>query len=334
MTKQTLLFGNGLGRSFDNDFYSLERALNTSWDAEDVLDDNQRTLICNCLDDDLLEGDLKAPTAEEDLRDLQRVLNACDTIKSFEEKIGTGDEGWLNGHGRQFPVAIRKYFHHAATQFHSADKRLPNDFANDLRAFVREARPNIATLNYDDLLYECFTETDIFNQHMLRDGFFQNFDIATHTQYYDANTEGWFLHLHGSPLFVTRNGVARKLLRAQLNTYMGTNSVHLVLTNAKSKPSVIANSTILSAYWKKLAWAFSQPCQLTLVGYGGGDLHLNKLIRDSKGMECVRVVCRNADDSKENQEEHWKNTLRLPAEVNLECIFVDDILDFDKWKPA
>ncbi len=331
MPKKLVIFGNGLGRSFDDEFCQLERALKTSWDEEGVLDEEQKQLICNCLDDELIEGDLKAPTSEDQLQDLQKILDACDMIKAFETKDGAPEQGWLSNHGKRFPIAIRKYFHHAASQFHNPNKRLPIAFADQLRNFVRSDRPHIATLNYDDLLYECFTETDVFRHHMLRDGFFGEFNIESHRQFHDAGKEGWFLHLHGSPLFVNQNGVPRKIVRSQLSDYVGNNSVHLVLTNAKSKPSVISNSQILSEYWTELAKILEKPTHVTLFGYGGGDLHLNKLLAQTSTDTNIRVICREGSKTPDQAVAFWRDTLSPKANEQIEVHQVKSLIGFNDW---
>lgn len=331
MPKKLVIFGNGLGRSLDDEFYQLERALKASWDEDGVLDEEQKQLICNCLDDELIEGDLKAPTSEDQLKNLQKVLDSCDMIKTFETRVGTPELGWLSDHGKRFPIAIRKYFHHAASQFHSPNKRLPVAFADQLRKFVRSDRPHIATLNYDDLLYECFTETDVFQEHMLRDGFFAEFNIERHREFHDSNKEGWFLHLHGSPLFVNRNGSPRKIMRSQLSDYAGNNSVHLVLTNAKSKPAVISNSQILSEYWNELAKILTKPTQVTLFGYGGGDLHLNELLAQTSSATEIRVVCREGSKTRDQAERFWHEALSSKAKDKIKVKQVQNLIDFDDW---
>ncbi|CAD0184002.1 hypothetical protein RUESEDTHA_00880 [Ruegeria sp. THAF57] len=331
MTKKLVIFGNGLGRSFDNEFYQLERALKASWDEKGVLDEEQKKLICNCLEDDIIEDELKAPTSEEQLKNLQKILDACDMIKTFEARDGAPDLGWLSEHGKRFPIAIRKYFHHAASQFHNPNKRLPEQFASQLRKFVRSDRPHIATLNYDDLLYECFTDTDVFQEHMLRDGFFGEFNIERHRQFHDTNKEGWFLHLHGSPLFVNRNGSPRKILRSQLFNYLGNNSVHLVLTNAKSKPAVISNSQILSEYWSELAKILEKPSDVTLFGYGGDDLHLNKLLAEANDDTTIRIVCREGSKTKDQAEKFWRGRLSPKSENKIAVTQVSKLNEFDGW---
>jgi len=330
MTKKLYICGNGLGRAFDNDFYSLERAMKESWNNDSLLTDAQKELICGCLDDDVIEEDDCGPTAEHQLTDLQRVITACDLISDFESKLSTGTEAWLTDRGKEFPQAIRRYFHDVASRFHDPEMQLPSEFAEKLRAFVRAKRPHIATLNYDDLLYECFTETTIFTQHILRDGFFRSFDFERHEQLYSPN-EGWFLHLHGSPLFVNRRRDPVKVRRSELGLYQGTNSNHLVLTNATSKPSVIQNSVVLKNYWRKLNEIVNAGAEVTLFGYGGGDLHLNDLLAKTGESTTVRIVCRNGDDDSDQIEERWHKLLRGKDTEQITVLPYDNILDFDDW---
>jgi hypothetical protein len=253
MVKNLYIFGNGIGRAINADFFDLTRALQRSWSEDGLLTEEQKKLIVSCLPTGVLERDNQAPTNEDELEDLQRVLSACDTIKEIEGR-DLGAAGWLSDHGKDFPVAVRKYLHKAACYFHNRDElffqgdgniNLPIDFKKKLRASIMKAGAHIATLNYDDLLYETFVGTDVFSGHRLRDGFFNGiFDIEKHQTYMDLNPnqEGWFLHLHGSPLFVTQNGVSRKLTRFDLRDQQGIKSTHLVLTNVKYKMSAIGSS--------------------------------------------------------------------------------------------
>lgn len=331
MTKKLYIFGNGLGRAFNNDFYSLERAMKEPWNNDSLLSDVQKELICNCLDDDVIEEDDCGPTAEHQLTDLQRVITACDLISGFESKLSTGTEAWLTDRGKEFPQAIRRYFHDVASRFHNPEMQLPLDFAAKLRTFVRARRPHIATLNYDDLLYESFTGSDIFRSHILRDGFlYGGFNFEQQEGWY-ASDEGWFLHLHGSPLFINRNGNAQKVQRTDLPAYQGTNSNHLVLTNATSKPSVIQNSVVLKHYWRKLKEIVDVGAEVTLFGYGGGDLHLNDLLAKTGESTTVRIVCRNGNDDVGQIEERWHKLLRGKDPEQITVLPYDNILDFEDW---
>ncbi len=327
--KKLYIFGNGLGRAFDNEFYSLTRALQVSWGENGPLSEEQRQLINGCLDDELVETEADAPTSEEQLRDLQRVVDACDLITSFQGRADC-QEGWLTQQGLEFPQAVRRYFHHAASQFHDLNKCLPTNFAKSFRNFVREHRPHIATLNYDDLLYEAYVGHDIAEGHLLRDGFFGEFDFDRHKRLFKPKKEGWFLHLHGSPLFVTREGVDRKLTRAQLREYNGAEKTHLVLTHAKSKPSAIRSSTILNAYWQELDRILSKPTEVTLFGYGGMDLHLNRLLSETDDHVKVRIASRTPT-KKRDARKGWNKRIRGKDIPKENFIFLDNLMRFDQW---
>lgn len=324
--KQLYIFGNGLGRSFENDFYSLKRALEHSWGVNGPLDDTQRQLIHNCLSDDVVEKEISAPTDEGQLRDLQRAVDACDLLEKFQHRADA-ECCWLSDDGKRFPNAVRSYIHDAASQFHSPEMKLPSEFEKKLIEFVEKERPHIATLNYDDLLYEAFTETPIFKKHMLRDGFlYGSFDFDTQRKWLNKQKEGWFLHLHGSPLFVTKEGSEKKITRADLDSYKGADQIHLVLTDAKSKPSTIRSSAILKAYWEELERILAQPAQVTLFGYGGNDLHLNQLLSNTNDETSIRVVSRTPEDTGKAKE-NWRNRFRGKEITDKGFIFLDCILD-------
>lgn len=329
MPRNVVLFGNGLGRAVDNDFFSLERVLQSSWANNNILTDDQRRLIGDCLPTEVIEGELNAPTSEPKLSNLQKVLDACDTIRAFENE--DGNEQWLSKHGASFPIAIRRYFHHAASLFHKGDKSLPQEFASQLRKFIATSGPDIVTLNYDDLLYEAFSDTSVFTDHVLRDGFFGGkLDFAKHEKLFTADKEGWFLHLHGSPLFITKEGEPRKITRNMLAGYAGENSFHVVLTNADSKPSVIENSSILTQYWKKLEELLQDAEKITLFGYGGQDIHLNRLVGFNNTAQ-ICVVCRSGKQTEEELDKKWRKLLRATAEQETKIVALKTLTDFVDW---
>lgn len=330
---EIVLFGNGIGRSIDDNFYSLSRVLEASWRDDQVVSAENKRLITSCLRADVLERDEgTAPTSEEELADLQRVLNACEAILEFEAEDGVEDVFWLSEYGRKFPAAIRRYFHHAASQFHSNDKRLPEAFAAPLRTHILKGGVSVATLNYDDLLYEAFTGTEVFDDHVLRDGFLGGpFDFQKHEGWFKPATEGWFLHLHGSPLFVDKDGKPRKIKRSALSAFRGDSSVHLVLTNADYKPGVIANSEILRAYWQKFEQLLQEAKKITVLGYGGGDLHLNSLLARTRDAQTIRIIARQGQDDASAIAQKWAERF-LPREAgHLQVVLLEDVMDFTDW---
>lgn len=333
MVKSLFIFGNGLGRAISNHYFSLERVLRDAWDDDDVLSERQKHLIRSCLPHDVLEGEDIAPTSEPDLENLQRVLSACDTIRQFEDQIAGTDGNWLNEHGMEFPTAIRRYLHNAACRFNQpvlgVDRALPNKFQKKLRGFIMHKGGHIATLNYDDLLYECFTDTDVFKKHRLRDGFFnRKFNFAAHETWYKGKNEGWFLHLHGSPLFMGPSDQPEKITRAELDEKIGHDSTHLVLTSVQHKRAAIQSSEILKTYWDKLQQIIPESTNVVLFGYGGLDVHLNEQLRHLHHEADLRIVEYDDGADLADREKFWR---AATGRKNLGLIRMQNILNFDLW---
>lgn len=291
--RKLLLFGNGLGRSLDNDYFSLARALQHAWDSPDALSDAQKLLINKCLPGDLIESSLSiAPKSEAELDRLQVVLACCDEIRKYEASNGPS---WLTAEGRQFPEAIRSYIHHAASYFHESPCALPSSFSGPLKSFILSSRSHVATLNYDELLYRAFVNTDIFRRfECLIDGFVPDFNKANLERNYPQR-QAFYLHLHGSPLYYSApaDGSLLKGSMSSIRRLKGHSSTHLVLTHVKHKATVINASPILKEYWSRLEEAMKEVEGIVIFGYGGGDDHLNDLIREyflGKQVEVVERV--------------------------------------------
>lgn len=295
----------------------------------------QKELLHFCINDGLIEDELTAPTKEDELADLQRVLNSCDTIRKFEKRI-QGD-GWLTEKGKEFPAAIKKYFHQTVCNFYKNTNKLPSGFQDALREYITSTGSHITTLNYDDLLYDCFTDTAVFKNYHLRDGFFQKgFDFERAQKLYDKNRkEGWFLHLHGSPLFVNIGENLKKKKRSEFANIVGTESRHLVLTNVEFKQSTINGSEILSAYWKKLREIICDVEEIILFGYGGADTHLNDLIFRASRIHnvSIHVVEKCLGKSPQERLKYWQKALNFPVNETeyVEVQLMDDILEFKNW---
>ncbi len=340
MVESLFVFGNGLGRALDDQFFSLQHAMNAAWSESEILTEKQRQLIRSCLPDGVIEENVSgAPASEAELEDLQRVLSACDTIKSFEFRVnGANEEGWLSEHGREFPIAIRKYVHKAACYFHDrtvlslqdSKPYLPTEFQSSLRAFIMKHGAHVATLNYDDLLYDCFTDTDVFRRYKLRDGFRSGkFDLEGLESFHNDKTDGWFLHLHGSPLFVNIEGQPRKVERARLGSFQGNESTHLVLTSVNFKRNIISQSEVLSAYWSKLKEIIPQLKNIVVFGYGGLDLHLNEALEKADEKANIRIVEFNNGETKSKRMSFWSQQLKRK---DIEVIQLDNVLLFAQWE--
>ena len=254
----------------------------------------------------------------------------------FEKHID--GEGWLTEKGMEFPTAIRKYFHQTVCNFYDDENELPADFQESLRKFVIETGSHITTLNYDDLLYDCFTETPVFGNYHLRDGFFGNsgFDFDQAQRKYDSTKkEGWFLHLHGSPLFINTKRGPKKIKRSEFEKNIGTESRHLVLTNVRFKESTINGSEILSAYWNKLREIICDVEEIILFGYGGADSHLNVQVSLTSILYNIPVLVIeiNLGVPQTDRLSYWQDALSFTASTNdyVDVQLMDNILEFTNW---
>lgn len=336
MVENLFVFGNGIGRSIDNDFFSLQNAMSTVWNDTTILDIDTKALIQKCLPGKDGRSLSTSPVSEEELDGLQLVVNACDIISEFEGD--TWSDVWLSPQGYDFPKKVRNYLHMVASFFiieqnKNKKLKLPNQFRDSLCEAIITHHANIATLNYDDLIYDSFTKSKVFEDHYLRDGFFAHgFDLKMSRDFRKSDREGWYLHLHGSPLFVGENGSCKKMDRGKLRSKTPVSQIHLVLTNMRHKMSLIEASEILSNYWIILKEEVRRAKNIVIMGYGGKDIHLNEALELAPESARIRIVERNmAERTKEDCEREWKSRIN---HKNIEVVLIDNILDFRDWVRA
>ncbi len=319
MSRKTIIFGNGLGMALDAGYFTLDRAIGLVWEKEELLADVSKELIVNCLP----EG-VGRPHGEDELDVLQMALSACDLLNA----IPGSRIHWLSENGQQFPNAVRQFIYHTALQFHQSRHVLPDTFLTPLVAFVNETNTHIATLNYDNLLYQPLIERKVLDGYSgaLVDGLPDTgFDLE-HLERKFGRAFGYYLHLHGSPLFVDRAGTIVKLKQGELFEHSDRISSHIVLTHFRHKATVISASDVLTGYWSKLAEALSESVEILLVGYSGADMHLNSLLLSTNTVPVRIVEWDNAGKPKERSE-YW-NAL-LARDVTL--VRKANILEFDEW---
>lgn len=319
MERKLLIFGNGLGMALDHAHFSLDRALAEIWNRPNFLTDVQRQLVERCL---RRQG---APEGEHELDTLHQAITYCKALA----QIGEGDTHWLTQEGLSFPEITATYLHKGAANLHNYDGALPNVFEDNLVSFVKATRSHVATLNYDKLLYNSFIDNDVFNGYRgyLVDGMLdQGFSSDALERKY-GNKFGYYLHLHGSPLFVSRNQEVVKLPRHQLAVDRHEPSEHIVLTHIKRKPSVIAASHVLSTYWDYLQFALYESEEIILFGYSGLDTHLNVLLRPYLNSKSLRVVEWSGAGEQGIRERYWQNTLGQAVAVTR----LDNITGFIDW---
>ena len=216
MARKTLVFGNGLGMALDANYFALDRAIGDVWNADDLLSTSSKQLICHCLPEDQNDR----PHGEEDLDILQLALSACE----FLGRIAEARIHWLSEDGKAFPVAVRQFIYQTAMKFHGHPQGLPDAFVDALAAFIRDSKSHVATLNYDNLLYQPLIEREVLKGYSgaLVDGFHNSGFDYDHLERKYGRTFGYYLHLHGSPLFVERDDATYKLHQRDIEDAGGT----------------------------------------------------------------------------------------------------------------
>ena len=321
MPRETIIFGNGLGMAIDPNWFSLENAIQWVWNEEELLPDNCRQLVRSCLPADRND----VPHGEDDLDQLQLALSATDLLESLQQ----GEIHWLSDAGREFPVAVRRFLYQVAVRFHFCELGLPEEFIQPFVAFLEETNSHIATLNYDNLLYQPLIEAGCLRGYngCLVGGFHgDGFSEENLERRYDRNF-GYYLHLHGSPLFIERQQAVLKLRQRDLDPEIERVSSHIVLTHVAHKPLVIAGSNLLTAYWNYLRDAIVESDGVTLFGYSGLDIHLNMILRRLAQGKRVRVIEWDGAGGQLERLAHWHDILSL----DIELYRFESVLEFENW---
>lgn len=319
--RKTLIFGNGLGMALDPYHFYLPNALQCIWDSN-ALDPAHKQLISACLPHPL--GN--CPQGEDDLDKLHVAISSCEYLGAIPQ---INNLHWLSPYGWGFPSVCRSFITQVATCLYDFDNPLPEGFGAPLVEFVRTTRSHVATLNYDKLLYELFINNNIvsgFNGSLV-DGITNAGFNSAHLERKWGNSFGYYLHLHGSPLFKNRNGAIKKLSRFELIPLQPEPSSHIVLTHIRHKPAVISSSEILSSYWQHLYLSLSESSEAILFGYSGLDKHLNELLSIFSQRLQFKVVEWAGSGNHQQREEFWNSALR--QKVNL--VHHENILDFQQW---
>lgn len=319
-SRKTLVFGNGIGMALDSTHFSLDHAIGTVWDDDNVLETDSKELICACI------SGSDRPHGESDLDKLQISLFACD----FLRRLNADKCHWLSDHGKLFPAAVRKFLYKTATIFHTHDFALPISFTNSLVTFIRASNSHIATLNYDSLLYKAMIQEDILRGYdgYLVDGFYSTGYHSDNMIRKYGRTFGYYLHLHGSPLFVEQDGAILKLSTNKISSCDPVVSSHIVITHVSHKTTVISASSLLMDYWNKFAQAIKESCEIIIFGYPGEDRHLNSTINNFRNGKRIKIVEWSGSGCFDGRKKFWES---LFDGQGVELIQKDSILDFTDW---
>ncbi len=318
--RSTIIFGNGVGMALDPDYFQLKTGLKTVWDNSNLLSVSHKKLIQSALPSTIEEA---YPDAEESLGKLQDAISAAQLLKEFDNE----DISWLNDHSRDVIFAFKKYIHQVGIYFQSSGYTLPQNFVDALSIFINQTKSHIAVLNYDNLLYDALCRNHTLSGYSgdLLDGFRRDGFNPSFMDRVDINRFGFYLNLHGSPLFVGN----KKMYSAGRDFLEANAESHIVLTHISHKISIIKSSHILNEYWSRLVTAFNESDSIILFGYSGLDSHLNALIgKYSKKRRIIVIEWGNDESTK--RSDYWNETLYFPSELNV--IPLTNILEFEDWK--
>lgn len=314
--RSLLIFGNGLGMALNPNYFSLPMGLHSVWNSTEHLSPEHKALITSAIPG---TSPILPPSAEWQLDKLHGAILATEHLNSFE----SNDIAWVTPFAKQLPSAFRTFIHEVGMYFHQSGQQLPAAFSDPLADFIRQTASHVATLNYDNLLYDSLIARGLLHGFdYLLDGFLPEFGEANLYRYY-PHKKAYYLHLHGSPLYIDnrkRTGAARVFLDP-------AESHHIVLTHVQHKPYYIASSQILSTYWNCLDTALKEATHVFLVGYSGDDLHLNNMLQGSPEKKTVIVEWDGAGEL-QSRFQHWNSRLN---HTNYLLYRMQNILDFNDW---
>ena len=318
--RSTILFGNGLGMALDPDYFQLKSALYEVWNNTELLSDQHKKLIQAALSS---KSDSAYPESEEQLDGIQIAILASELLKKYE----TEEAPWLNQNSRDIVTAFRKFIHGVSLYFHKSGKPLPEKFLDSLIKYIEASKFHIATLNYDNLLYDPLCAKKVMSGYtgVLIDGFCGGHFDPKNLDRFDNNKDklAWFLHLHDSPLFVGNHKYAGN----ERITLEANEECHIVLTHVAHKQFVIQISDILSEYWAYLEKALEESESITLFGYSGNDIHLNEAIAKHSSKR-ITIVEWHGSGEKEERMHFWSQVL---GSSTLHLVQESNILEFKDW---
>lgn len=298
MSRQALIFGNGLGMAVYAHYFSLGSGLQSVWHGSEHFTQEHKRLMTSAIAGLSVE---EFPESEEQLDQLQVAIVASEFLKGFESE----QVKWLSDMSREFPQAFRRFVHEVAMYFHNSGETLPRAFIDPLSEFVKETKSHVGVLNYDNLLYDSFLSTGVLSGYdgTLIDGFHKAGFAKKNLDRRSVDQLGWYLHLHGSPLLYIGN---RKLMGFDRAFLVPDETSHIVLTHVEHKPLVIASSPILGEYWFRFSKALKEAEKVVIFGYSGCDTHLNDTIMSNCPEKEFHVIEWSGSGKFTDRLSYWK----------------------------
>ena len=309
-----------MGLALDPQYFSLGNGLTSVWNDTNHVSKEHKNLILSAIEGTTEET---PPCSEDQLDQLQVAIVATEFLCHFEVD-GTS---WVSPQAKELPSTFKKYIHEVALHFHRSGLELPDEFLEPLSDYIKKTKSHVVTLNYDNLLYDGFKSKGVLDGYRgsLIDGFWAStgFD-EEHLDRQNTKRHGWYMHLHGSPLFIGNN----KVMGAGRDFLDPEDESHIVLTHFEHKPIIIGSSHILSSYWRRLEKAFEESDQIIIFGYSGLDEHLNERIRLRKEEKELIVVEWNGAGEENDRRSYWQEKLGF---TRFELVQLESILEFTEW---
>lgn len=264
----TFIIGNGIGMALDPGYFSLETGLTASWQT---FNSREKRLIS-------LKND-QCPRSEDELEQQHITATACKRLLEHKDV----NLKFLSSQGESFPETYQEFIYRTAKHFCDYPVKLPEAFIDRLYQYIQDDYPcHIATLNYDKLLYEWLIDKEICKGYYgdLVDGIHNTTGNFCYENLLRLSKKkfGWYLHLHGSPLFRSINGgIHKDNIKQVLPDTFKTNGEHrhIVLANTSYKTDVISGSDLLAVYFDFFINALSESQNVICIGYSGLDEHIN-----------------------------------------------------------
>jgi hypothetical protein len=340
MSRKLIIIGNGLGMAISPSHFDLTKAMARVWDK---LDQSDKKILGSLKGIDAQNG----PRSEEELISTQSALAY---LNNFRQTLGAEAlDTWFTKDATKYPDILNKFIFKVADELFKysqgdADASNFSRFRSDLERFLRRTKSHVATLNYDDLIYDHLVTTLTKNKDrpaVFCDGF--KFDSGSNVGKYKPDIfvsyphKIHYLHLHGSPLFATRDNEAVKVKRSSRDYSDISLPRHIVLANKVDKEKIIQRSEILKDYWEnRLQHCIRAADEIILFGYSGEDDHLNEAIRKEfpEGKKISVVEWSRAKHFKSSAKsteisptDYWREAMGRKIHI---CR-LPNILDFTDW---
>lgn len=337
MPRTTFLIGNGIGMALDSTEFSLSTSIQNLWkltasDPNSLSEEEKKRIIK--LTKENSDENNQPPLLEGELLNLHRVVSSCKILSDFN----SDSIRWLTEEASEFPKTIDYFIGKIAAYFHQTSKELPEQFVNNLVKSIEDNNGHLITLNYDNLLYSKFIDNKILNGYngRLVDGFHRSGFKKEHLERKEGKNFGWYIHLHGSPLFYDKSNNILKLrsedLSSSINDKSNIRHRHIVLTHFDMKSEIIAQSELLSVYWSFFQRALSESNRIYIFGYSGLDLHVNDAlanwINSNSEIKIIIVEWKSDTYIVEERKGYWREKLRIREDREFTVHLMHNILEF------